>query len=1013
MFAKRKPTAIGAPTHSLGSQRCSPMNSPRASPPPPEEPAHAATPPVEDTPTEDAPATTTTTTTTSSEPSTVPPEASDTPSPEDKTEDESPKEEPVPAVPVGTVENPESAIVPVVTTSVPDTASNRNQEEEAKEHTLLEKSQFSIGANWWIDYDELGFKEKLHDEGGTKIYEGEYKDEPVAIRVYDVADIDASTFAQNFNLLGDIRSTQMAFTYGLCLEPKICVVCELFLVKENLQKVLNDFEDDFTWREFFKASIELVNVLKMLHGHRPPIIHNAIRPVKLMVTDEGTLKIADLASAQLKGHDDELISQSALNKKRQATEDYQMAPYRAPESFAGKTSEKSDIYSAGVVLWEMANRILTGSHMRPHRDLAHSKDQQENIATIEKFTTMGKRPSLPSNCPESLGALISACWHQEPEQRPPLPALLKQIKALEVESRKSKWAVAEIVETAIDSDEESASESMMTPRPRSIAPAALEPVLVPFEHEIPATLKKSMQGGALAQIKPSEVTYLELIDSGEYGEAWKAEVYGIVVVVKKLFAQSADDKLVAQLTQELEIKLNIRHNNIQLLMGACIDPANLMVVMQYCSGGTIYQLLHEDAKRKPSTLQQRFKIALEVALGLNWLHCSKPIVLHQHLTSKSVFLDKTGVAKISGFGTIKIHKEPEEQYYQAPEVGRGEVTAKSDVYSYGVLLWELLLRELPYTVTEEDGVRTIEARSFDIPPGCPPEAKNLIRACMSTDPANRPSIDQILYGHMLESALISHSLHDISAANFWNKAFLSGITEIEAATRPAWGVFKTGLTKYFAQKEITGMEARLTLMAMALFGHEEGSLLVSIDRFNQFLTYFGPFEAEMLDRVVGLASCKAFHGYISKHKAEKILSSRPKGSWLIRYAEKGSFVISVHKGSVLRGHSHLHHTLVRTEPSSGTSSKFNTYDWKEKSRLHLPGIVTSSAMLPSLALTATLNMIPGVGLDDKEGMGQGKGYGEIVGLAEHYASQMSLKMELGVPVWAWTDQHFRWLLLPD
>merc|ERR1712093_400893 len=105
-------------------------------------------------------------------------------------------------------------------------------------------------------------------------------------------------------------------------------------------------------------------------------------------------------------------------------------------------------------------------------------------------------------------------------------------------------------------------------------------------------------------------------------------------------------------------------------------------------------------------------------------------------------------------------------FYMAPEVllGRG-CDAKADVYSFGILLWEMYTREKPWHDMFEDEDELIAAVCDEeerpkIPADCPPALRDLIESCWHPDPEKRPTFQAMLEKMMFEKVLIEHTLHE-------------------------------------------------------------------------------------------------------------------------------------------------------------------------------------------------------------------------------------------------------------
>ena len=144
----------------------------------------------------------------------------------------------------------------------------------------------------------------------------------------------------------------------------------------------------------------------------------------------------------------------------------------------------------------------------------------------------------------------------------------------------------------------------------------------------------------------------------------------------------------------------IRHPNIVLFLGACTKAPNLCIVLEYCSRGSLWSLLH-DAQIKMSW-EYRKKFALVIAKGVYYLHTNQRPILHRDLKSLNVLLDHALNCKLADFGwTRVIDKEMTSKIgtyqWMAPEVIRGyKYSEKADVFSFGIILWELATRKPPY-----------------------------------------------------------------------------------------------------------------------------------------------------------------------------------------------------------------------------------------------------------------------------------------------------------------------------
>uniref|UniRef100_A0A8C6UJF2 Mitogen-activated protein kinase kinase kinase 12 n=1 Tax=Neogobius melanostomus TaxID=47308 RepID=A0A8C6UJF2_9GOBI len=243
------------------------------------------------------------------------------------------------------------------------------------------------------------------------------------------------------------------------------------------------------------------------------------------------------------------------------------------------------------------------------------------------------------------------------------------------------------------------------------------------------------------EIPFEEISDLQWVGSGAQGAVFLGKFHGEEVAVKKV----RDIK-------ETEIKhlRKLKHPNIITFKGVCTQAPCYCILMEYCAQGQLYEVLRLGRKITPSLMVDW---AMGIAGGMNYLHLHK--IIHRDLKSPNMLITHDDLVKISDFGTSKELSDKSTKMsfagtvaWMAPEVIRNEpVSEKVDIWSFGVVLWEMLTGEIPYKDVDSSaiiwGVGN-NSLQLPIPESCPDGFKILLRQCWNCKPRNRPSFRQIL-----------------------------------------------------------------------------------------------------------------------------------------------------------------------------------------------------------------------------------------------------------------------------
>uniref|UniRef100_A0A8C1TBM7 mitogen-activated protein kinase kinase kinase n=1 Tax=Cyprinus carpio TaxID=7962 RepID=A0A8C1TBM7_CYPCA len=272
----------------------------------------------------------------------------------------------------------------------------------------------------------------------------------------------------------------------------------------------------------------------------------------------------------------------------------------------------------------------------------------------------------------------------------------------------------------------------------------------------------------------SELSLEEVIGVGGFGKVYRGTWKGELVAVKAARQDPDEDISVTAQNVQNEARLfaMLKHPNIIALIGVCLQEPNLCLVMEYASGGPLSRALA--GRRIPPHVLVNW--AVQIARGMQYLHNEAIVpVIHRDLKSNNILLAEPvendsiegKTLKITDFGLAREwHKTTKMSTagtyaWMAPEVIKSSTFSKgSDVWSYGVLLWELLTGEVPYRGIDGLAVAygvAVNKLTLPIPSTCPEPF------CWDQDPHRRPNFSCIL---QQLTALEEQVMHEMPQDSF-------------------------------------------------------------------------------------------------------------------------------------------------------------------------------------------------------------------------------------------------------
>ncbi|KAG6514667.1 hypothetical protein ZIOFF_025036 [Zingiber officinale] len=273
------------------------------------------------------------------------------------------------------------------------------------------------------------------------------------------------------------------------------------------------------------------------------------------------------------------------------------------------------------------------------------------------------------------------------------------------------------------------------------------------------------------------------LGEGGFGPVYKGTLAnGEHVAVKRLSRSSGQG--LDELKNEVFLVAKLRHRNLVKLLGCCLESEEKLLVYSYLANTSLDKFLFDNSKRKQLDWTTRFKIIEGISRGLLYLHEDSPLkIIHRDLKASNILLDANMDPKISDFGLAKLFGADETQGntqriagtfgYMAPEYAmHGLFSIKSDVYSYGVLVLEILTgqknsghRGIEYPIelvthvvwrhwTQGSALQVIDQ---DLVKQC--DAPQILRCihigllCVQEDPTQRPTMANVVL--MLNSHFVN------------------------------------------------------------------------------------------------------------------------------------------------------------------------------------------------------------------------------------------------------------------
>jgi len=271
------------------------------------------------------------------------------------------------------------------------------------------------------------------------------------------------------------------------------------------------------------------------------------------------------------------------------------------------------------------------------------------------------------------------------------------------------------------------------------------------------------------QIDPAQLEYGPKVGSGATADVYRGTWRTHTVAIKQVFLQNRSTSLKEQVafTREVAIMSKVKHHNLVDFHGVCFSECPFRIITEFCEGGTLFELLH-NCQEIDLVWAQQHKMCCDIAHAMDYLHKFNPQIIHRDLKSLNCLMTTQVKSerdfphvKVTDFGLArmkaadkdaeweKMTKEAGTCHWMAPEVLTGEYNQKADIYSYAIVLFEIICREIPFDDEQPENIAAIITKKGRpdleaVPPDCPKDLRELMEKCWAHAPDERPNFSIVL-----------------------------------------------------------------------------------------------------------------------------------------------------------------------------------------------------------------------------------------------------------------------------
>ena len=297
-----------------------------------------------------------------------------------------------------------------------------------------------------------------------------------------------------------------------------------------------------------------------------------------------------------------------------------------------------------------------------------------------------------------------------------------------------------------------------------------------------AFLEEALKASHVPVMRGEDLQFEEMLNRGSSCVVFKGRWRGCEVAIKQFKTEySTGLKELSKFVKEMKVLAQVRHPNLLLLMGICVDLPNLCLVTELVPNFSLFYAIHSTSyaenKAHKLTLADKFRICVQISKGLAYLHSNDPPILHRDLKPENCLLDNSLNVKIADFGLARpltsfLVEETQDQTttcigttrFMAPELFNksvvGKIGVEVDIWALGCIMIEVFSGRRPWDYISSANANTIyyevkaiqifQRKPVPIPDTIPEDVTTVISLCCDYSPKRRPPAERVL--SMLQEA---------------------------------------------------------------------------------------------------------------------------------------------------------------------------------------------------------------------------------------------------------------------